>query len=308
MAVELKKFEAEYEALEKKASAIFDEAKAINTTFGHFDGLRPEVARGIGERVQELKDQGNAGTTIKDFLGDAEVKKLYQTAQENVAAYKKNFERRQKNVEEAKKLMDEFLDLKGRLEKEAAARKKKIIGKESASAPEMEKLAAAIEPFLMKPPGPMAAPLKMMANAKLKFTEDSRMEKEIDQAISETKEDRKAQMAQEMMQQSLNVRLLTGKLAKIKGLHDEAKKICVESLQALVGAKGDEAKAKLNDAIKKVDEIDEITTPLNKAYKAAGNWVKTDKDGGKIIEILSQMTRLHGESLKGVEAVQSKVK
>src|SRR5262249_26023619 len=95
MAVELKKFQAEYDALEQRARDIFGEAKAINTTFGHFDALRPEVARGIAERVQELKDKGNAGTTIKDFLGDAEVKKLYQTAQENVAACKKNFERKE---------------------------------------------------------------------------------------------------------------------------------------------------------------------------------------------------------------------
>ena len=66
MAIELKKFQAEFKTLETAATAAFGEWKLVGDTQGGFKKLLDGARLSIGDRIGELKARGNPGVKL-DF-------------------------------------------------------------------------------------------------------------------------------------------------------------------------------------------------------------------------------------------------
>lgn len=306
MAVEYKKMKATYDALVKKVQAVYTEDASVENTRGKMADLNWGYIGGIGERVEELKGNGAVGTKIDDFLNDAETKKLYDDVQENVELLRKTHERNLANRAVATKLYDELMTLKDELLTESAARKKKAIS--GSSHKEMDKLAAEIDKFVKEPPGNMANSIYSLGKTKpQKFVADTKIIEMINKEIAQSKTDRDALRAREIMQQSLNERVLKGKVNKVAALYQEVGKCATECVQALKDKDNAGAKKLLDKACDLVEEMNEIAQPLADAFADNKAWVSASSAGPKIIDLLNKVSGAHSKALETVTKLQSKV-
>ncbi len=313
MSAELKKFQGEFAALQKEAAAVYEEDKKIADAEMKLTGLNNENILGIGRRVRELKAKGATGKDINDFLNDKETNQIYKNVVDVVASLKKNVQEKVAVVASAKQVLNKFDKLKVKLLDEAKARKKKIIGKTSASAPEMEALADEIETFCKTAPGRLADSLVAMSKLNPKPYSDAKVhakiEAELAKSATKVASDESGDKRRDL-EQSLNLRLLKGKLGKMVKLYEQLSTDSMECVTALKSSDPAGAKKLLEKALKTLDEMDAITAPLNEAYEDNKGYLNDPEfsSGAKVIEMLGKFTTLQNKASKTVVTLQKSVK
>ena len=303
--------QAEFNALKKQANDVYEEDKKIADAEMKLTGLNSENVLGLGRRVRELRAKGTNGEDINDFLHDKETKAIYDNLVAVVASLKQNRARKTAVVASAKKVLGEFDKRKAALLAEAKARKKKIIGKTSESAPEMEKLADEIETFCKTAPGRLADSLVAMSRLNPKPFSDAnvhaKIAAELKKSAAQVASDEHGDHRSEL-EQSLNTRLLKGKLGKMLKLHEQVTSDAMECVTAIKSGNAAEAKKLLGKVLKAVDDMQAITAPLNEAYEDNKGYVQDSKSGAEVLKLLTQMTTLQNKALKTAETLQKSVK
>lgn len=304
MPKELKAFQTEFEKLRTQGQAIHGESKAIINTNGHFYGQIKEAAKAIGKRIQELKNQGQAGTAIKDFLGDSEVSQYYTTGLRQVKEAKTNQDRMVANYAQGKIVYNALLKLKKDLLAEAKERKGKLIGK-SQSAPEMEKLAQTIGKFVEDPPGKLMPALEEMNMAPPKFTMAEDYNLEIADAISNTA-DVISREQSEMLDQMMNVRVLNTHTATVKRVTEELKVALAAVVAAIRANKPAEATAALSTSVKTFAALKSTVDPVREAYASNASWINDSKEGKKIKAMMAVINENYDAAVKLMIALRAK--
>jgi hypothetical protein len=311
MGEELKKFKAEFGKLDNRADAMWKEVVSANLSKrGLSDFAMGRIDR-IGARVKALKDAGRSGDSVADFLDDKEVKSLSSELDDCIKKARANYESEGVAQQSAQKIFKELKDLKTRIEKEAKARKNKLVGKESESAPEMEKLAKEIGEYWGQSLPKVGHSLEGFAAEKPSaFRMDKYVEQLLREAINRSKTDRDEELAEEMLKQKLNIRLVTRQQGAVYRISGEVTKNLSTALTALKEKRGDDSTAALAAAVKGVEEIADILKPLDAAFTKfiKGREAADSDDGKEILRMLTLMTTLHNKALKEVAAVQSSLK
>jgi hypothetical protein len=311
MSAELKKLQTEFNALKKLASAIYTEDANLENSSGQLSGLNSINIESLGARVRELRANGAKGDDVNDFLHDKEAKKIYENIVEVVGSLKKVQLDRMANVEAAKGVLAKFETLKKTLAAEAKSRKKKIIGKDSASAPQMEALIGEIDTVCKASPGTRADSLDQLVLQSPKPFSDTTLQNKIAAELKKSatqvaSDDRMKHRG--MLEQSLNVRLLKGNFNKMATLYKQVTRDGEECAKAVKAKDSSGAKKLLAKAIKALDEMEAIMTPLNEAYEDNKGYLKSSDSGAEAIEFLGNMTTLQNKAAKTVAALQKVVK
>lgn len=141
-----------YEAAKAIIEACYIEIKASERVVAQTAGVIQEGTKEIGLRVQKLKDQGAKGTELKDFMGDAEVKKMAASIEQFFGSLDKALQKVSATHKSAKtKGISVFKTARKDLEDEVKTRKKAIstkLGTGNKSLPDLEKLLATMNKYL----------------------------------------------------------------------------------------------------------------------------------------------------------------
>lgn len=304
MPKELKVFQTDFEKLRLQGVDIHAESKSIINTNGHFYGQIKEAAKAIGKRVQELKNQGKQGAAVKDFLGDSEVSQYYTAGLRQVKEAKVNHDRMVANYAQGKIVFNALIKLKKDLLAEAKEREGKLIGK-SQSAPEMKKLAATIAKFVEDPPGKLMPALEEMNMAPPKFTLGDDYNEDIKDAIANTA-DVISREQSEMLDQMMNVRVLTGHMATVKSVTEDLKVALLAITKAIRENKPAEAAAALSTSVKTFASLKATVDPVRQGYASNESWIKDSKDGTKIIAMMKVINENYDAAVKLMIALRAK--
>ncbi|MDZ4781661.1 MAG: hypothetical protein SGJ19_15525 [Planctomycetia bacterium] len=311
MSDELKKLQAKFATLKKEANVVYSEDANLANTSAKASALNAVSIEGLGVRVRELRAKGTTGDDINDFLHDKETMKIYENVVSVVASLKKTQDDKAANVEAAKNVLAKFDALKATLAKEIKARSKKIVGKKSESSPEMQTLIDEIDTFCSADPGTRCDSLNALAQLTIKPFSDTtlqnRIAAELKKSAGQAASDDRSKH-REMLEQSLNVRLLKGKFNKMATLYKQVTSDSEECAKALKAKDSAGAKKELAKVLKALDEMEAIMTPLNEAYEDNKGYLKTSESGAEAIEFLGNMTTLQNKAAKTVATLQKAVK
>jgi hypothetical protein len=305
MAKQYEEYKKTFEQIQKKIKAIAEDIKKNANFVAQTSGIIKEGAKEVGNRIQELKDQGQTGSTIKAFEADPEVKKMLASIDSYMSGLEKEL-KRIKGVHEGEstKTRALFWATKKELTAEIAKRKKEVstkLGTGNKSLPDMEKLLKEMDKYPDEMP---------YAGVDVFTPEDiAQHRKELDRDLADEikkAKDVKLTAEQKMLdEQALNIRNLTHNVARAKLLCDALLKTC-QSAEAALKERNQKAlmvaKAELPKPLK---ELGELASIGERALK--DSWIKkgieTSKDKSKIlagIKAIAQFKTTASEAVKKV--------
>jgi metal-responsive CopG/Arc/MetJ family transcriptional regulator len=307
MAVKYEEFKKEFAAIEKAINDGNDEHKKTMQWTGQASGILKAAAKEIGARVQELKDKGATGTTIKDFENDPEVKQHLKYIEDFLARTDKQLKHSEtiRNTSIAKAVKN-FWDLKKELTEEINKRKKKqagILKIDSKSLPDMEKMLVEFTKY--KDSKEFLAMEGMVIETVDDYRRD--VENTIKDELAKTKEEKVSAARLEFAEQALNIRVLKGNMGRAKTIHDLVEAECKKVAEAKQANNPGGAKTALVKAMTSFKDLHEMA----KLYKLASedSWIKTkiadSKDKGTILQGMNLISSLHkaaGETVKKAAA------
>lgn len=305
MAKELNAQKKDFEKLKKQADGCLESFTKLMTNADHFMNMFQQGAKMVGEAAQEAKGRGITGKTYNDFSKEKEVK----SAVSEVEAIHKNYTRDHKQVEdlrkEAGKLCDQLDAQAADIEKEVATRKKKkIVGIDSKSLPDLEKLAKEISGVSQKLKDGLINQPKLDAPDAMW----RRTLKNFDYEVGRTKDDRDAELRSEMDRQGLDMRVAKRNFGLVKQGGELIAKACKAAATEQDVKK---AKALMVAANKKLKEIAPIVAQYDRALgsigKRAAESLQT-KDGKALVAIHSAMSDILKTSASELKTVGSQLK
>jgi hypothetical protein len=272
MAKEYEKFKAEWDVVKKETQKALDDIKSNAQLVGQTTGIITHGTKEVGRRVQELKDQGQTGDEIKDFLADREVKQ----AMEGITDFMSSLEKELKRVEALhsgpwKKTKENYFKLKKELDAEIKTRKKAVstkVGVGNKSLPLMEQLLKDINKydndyfttFAVFVPEDIAQHRKEL-NFKLQ------------DEIRKAKDVRLTEFQAMMQEQGLNTRHLKTNFGKAKTIFTAIGKALQDAEDAKRDRKPSELSAAQDEADKLFKQLVEIVDPYEKAPQ--DDWLRT---------------------------------
>lgn len=272
MAKEYEKFKAEWDATKKEVEKALDDIKANAALVGQTSGIITEGTKELGKRVQELKDQGQKGDELKDFLADREVKEMAKSIDDFLGSLEKELKR----VDTLHKgpwvkTKKRYWDLHKELQAEIKTRKKEVttkIGIGNKSLPKMEDLLKEMNKFKDRE----------FANFEVFVPEEIAQHRKetnfkLQDEIRKAKDVRLTEYQAMMMEQGLNTRHLKTNFGKAKTIYDGI----VKELQNAETAKRDKKASDLtsaqDSAEKLLKQLVEIVEPYEKAPK--DQWINS---------------------------------
>jgi hypothetical protein len=151
MAEKIDDFKKRYTTLTAAIDTCHEEIKKNERAVGQTAGIVQEGTKVVGNRVQELKDKGQSGTTIADFAKDPEVKTMMASLEQHLVAIDKQLKSIVAVHAQAKsKSVVGFWALKTEVEGEIKSRKKAVstkLGTGNKSLVDMEKLLVDINKY-----------------------------------------------------------------------------------------------------------------------------------------------------------------
>jgi hypothetical protein len=305
MAVELKKFQAEYTKIDATITTAYSERKVAADSEGNTKKLVDGARLAIGDRVQELKSNGDTRTTLAEFLSDAEVKQAYDVAVTALNNFKPIEARKIKAFNDIKGAYEDLVDLAKRIDAEVADRKKKLF--EPKSLPDMVKLAKKVRDEIDEEGGLKTESIKDIATATspkagalaTKFKEDLELE------IKKSAKVRANAAAGEILAK-FQSRLLKLRWDKVNSLGKAAEAAAAEAMTlAKINPEG--AKAKLDAALATAEEMNAIVTDYGAAYKKNESFLKDNPDLEVILKFVSGTTSISNRVLKNIATAQTTV-
>lgn len=151
MAEKIDDFKKRYTTLTAAIDTCHEEIKKNERAVGQTAGIVQEGTKVVGNRVLELKDKGQSGTTIADFAKDPEVKTMMASLEQHLVAIDKQLKSIAAVHAQAKsKSVVGFWALKTEVEGEIKSRKKAVstkLGTGNKSLVDMEKLLVDINKY-----------------------------------------------------------------------------------------------------------------------------------------------------------------
>lgn len=304
MAKAYEDFKKSYGEVQAQVSAGMTEIKKNAGAIAQTSGVMSEGVKEIGLRIQELKDAGDKGGKIEDFLWDNDVKTMYAS----VNSYMKQIETECNRIAglhagSFAKTKTLFYSTKKALADEIAARKKQVstkLGTGNKSLPDMEKLLA----DMVKYQDAGFSPFEVFA-PETASEHKRQLENQIKSMMSQTKDATLSAFQKEMDEQACNTRVLNGNVGKAKQW--------LTAAQAQLAA-GDKAfKAKqlkpLMDAklaiVPPNKSLQELTAKYDRGM--ADDWIRSkvnsSKDKSTILAGMKSISDMADTSKKCVEKI-----
>jgi hypothetical protein len=312
MAVEYKKFLAEYQQLESHAASALGERKAVGDSEGNTKKLLDGLRIGIGKRAGEIKAKGpvngkTKGFELVDFEKDPEVIKYLteaKTALKNFAAMES---RKISNMAAVKALYAKYIDLAKRIDVEIASRKKKVF--EPKSLPDMIKLSASVHNEVNATGDEKSQTLKDISAlstpktgaAVNDFTAKVKLEINKGEAI-------RASAEEATLVEKFKPRILKLRTDRIGSLGKEVTAAAAAARTAKTAKNMTAAKAQLKVAIDKSIEMGTISGDFSHAYDKNKSFLAQNPDHDTIFKAVSFMTSTTNKALKEVQTLQSEIK
>lgn len=306
MSKELDKFKKDFAPLKKAAEKCQEDYKVHTTNREHHKQMMMESAKEIGRAVQEAKDGGATGDKLADFITDKNVKVVLKTVATADKALNKEEGKLKKILSTSGTTKKSLLDLKKKVEKEVAARKKKktrkLLPKDSKSLAEMEKLpkeigdhAQGLEDHIIG----MEAILKWAADKEYKgFEKIAAIE------IKMTKDERKGRDTGETDNRAFDLRLVQKAHQTVKKMSEGAKKLCIDALKQTKAGDKAAAKTSLDKAYAALKQIEKAKAPYDRSFKTINPYdlktMKQSADGKKIIAAYTDMGNMQKDAKKAV--------
>jgi hypothetical protein len=285
MAKEYENYKKSFDQIKKEILDIGAEIKKNANFVSQTSGIIKEGVKEIGLRVQELKDAGQTGTTIKDFENDATVKKMLSA----IDGYMNGLEKELKRIAavhngESKKTRAAFWDLKKDLAAEIAKRKKAVstkLGTGNKSLPNMEVLLKEMDKY--KDSAAFVAVDAFMPEEIADHRKE--LKRDIEDQIKATKEAKLSAEQKMLDEQALNLRNLVKNVAQAKTLCETVLKLCADAQKALEERNQKALMTAKAEIPKPLKELGELAGIGERALK--DSWIKskieTSKDKSKIL-------------------------
>ena len=284
MADKLDDFKKTFEGIKKRSDAASDELDKTQRLMGQTTGIIQEGCKEIGLRIQELKDAGAQGSAIEDFLGDKEVKSMYDSVLSHLKTIETDIKRMDGlHAGEFKKLKKDFSDLKQEMATEIATRKKAAstkLGVGNKSLPDMEKLLKTAKDYTDQKPFALIDVYMPESIADHK----KQIEGDLKREIAKTKEAKLTAFQQMMQEQALNTRVLVGNFNKAKGFYTSVLTECKTAQEALEKRDNKALMTAKASVVGPMKQLGEMADMYKKAL--ADQWIssnlKKSKDKDKI--------------------------
>ncbi len=217
MAKSLEEFKKSFADVKAQVTAAQEEIKKNANAISQTSGVMHEGVKEVGLRIQELKNAGDKGASVADFMWDPQVKSMM----DSVNKYMKQIEgecTRMAGLHTGsfKKTKDLFWDTKKALKADIDARKKAVstkLGTGNKSLPDLEKLLADMNGFTDGAFTTFDA-FEPETAAEHKRQLDEWLKEE----VGKTKEAALSAFQKQMDEQALNTRVLNGNVSKAKTL------------------------------------------------------------------------------------------
>ena len=286
MAKQYEEFVKSFKQIQPRIDNVAAEIKKNANLVAQTSGIIQEGVKELGLRIQELKDSGQTGTSIKDFEGDPTVKKMLQSIDGFMGSLDKELKRISAVHDgESYKARTAFWDLKKSLAAEIAQRKKAVstkVGVGNKSLPDMEKLLKEMDKYKD------AAPF---VNVEVFTPEDIEQHRKelkfkIEDEIKSAK-DVKLSAEQKMLdEQALNLRNLVHNVSRAKLLCEAILKLCGAAEKAIEERNQKALMTAKAELPKPLKELGELASIGERALK--DSWIKSQieksKDKSKILE------------------------
>ena len=231
------------------------------------------------EKVFDAKRKGGTGTSLADFMGDAEVKKAWAAMQLTFKTLETAHDRYQAAVKGFGPLLAEADEIAKTTAAEVASRKKNKIF-DSKSLPDLEKLHKEITADLSAPSQKHMRSVRDFATEKPKaFTLDKTTEERINRDIKSGINSIKENADDDTLQREFGTRSLAVAGAKMNDRLKDATGHCKAALVAFKTGDKDTASAEIGKAITIAEDAEEVTDHYGKTLKAKGNEIRDHKDG-----------------------------
>lgn len=308
MASDLDKFKKEADPLIKTIDKIQTDYNRHTTNAQHHRDMLWEAANEIGREVQKSKDNGVAGTALKDFLKEAGVLTVMKSVQTSLGAAGKEESVLTKIKSDCKSTIASSEKLLAKMDKEIAERKKKkdrkLAAVDSKSLPDMEKLAASLKAAQSKLTTDVIDDINItkwsLAGIRKMF--DTKVATE----IAKTKSDRKSRDQGEMDNRALDLRLVKkaydSTVANLKAARDSL----TQAEKHFKNRQLTEADGCISDAMKNLSDMKKAHAPYAREIgKTNAHDLKTmqgSKDGKYILTSVEQM----GKAIEGLSKLIKK--
>ena len=231
------------------------------------------------EKVFDAKRKGGTGTSLADFMGDAEVKKAWAAMQPTFKTLETAHDRYQAAVKGFGPLLAEADDIAKTTAAEVASRKKNKTF-DSKSLPDLEKLHKEITADLSAPSQKHMRSVRDFATEKPKaFTLDKTTEERINRDIKSGINSIKENADDDTLLREFGTRSLAVAGAKMNDRLKDATGHCKAALVAFKTGDKDTASAEIGKAITIAEDAEEVTDHYGKTLKAKGNEIRDHKDG-----------------------------
>lgn len=301
MAKTYEEFKKTFADVQKQVSDGQTEIKKNANAISQTSGVMHEGVKEIGLRIQQLKNAGEKGSSVNDFMFDGQVKSMMNS----VNGYMKQIEAECKRIGALHtgsfaKTKSLFWDTKKALTAEIASRKKQIstkLGTGNKSLPDMEKLLAEMNKYTDSGFATFDAFSPETADEHKRSLDGW-----IKEEVGKTREAALSAFQKEMDEQACNTRVLNGNVGRAKQM--------LADVQAQYAAGEKAFKAKnlkgLMDAklaiVKENKEIADMAAKYDRAK--TDQWImskiNTSKDKGAILAGMKSITDMRDQAKAAV--------
>lgn len=314
MAKEYEAFKKSFDQIQKSVDSVANELKKNGNFVSQTSGVIKEGTKEVGLRIQELKDKGQTGSSIKDFESDPMVKKMLASIESYMTGLDKELKRiAEVHKGDLKKAVASFKETKKELADEIKTRKKSAttkLGTGNKSLPDMEKLLKEMDKY---------SDSAIFISLETFTPEDiAQHRKELNYALAdEVKQSKDVKLTSEQQmldEQALNLRNLASNVNEAKKLLKSIQEICKLATEKLLNAQSkDKLMVVKNTIANEQVKLSKLASIGERALKNA--WIKSkiqdSKDKDKIlagIKAIAECEALAQKAVKSFVDARSKAK
>ncbi len=272
MAKQYEQFKKEFDEIKKAAIAGSVEIKRDSQVVAQLAQVLHEGSKEVGLRVQALKEQGQAGTALKDFIADPQVKKMSDELENMLNTLGKELKRiTDLHQKQFKPLTARYATLVKELPAEIAARKKQVstkLGTGNKSVVDMEKLLVEVKKEEHDP----ALATVMYFHPESLADHKQQLDRYLKEAVTKTKTVALSELQQQMDEQALEGRNRKRNVSQAKTLSDQVLAECQKAQQALKQRNQQELMRVKATVPKMMKQLDGIAGLYERGSK--DNWTK----------------------------------
>jgi hypothetical protein len=279
MAKQYEQFKKDFDEIKKASVTGSQEIKKHGQVLGHLAQVMTEGIKEVGLRIQELKDGGATGTTLKDFLSDPQVKKMSDELTTLLGAIDKELKRISAiHTKTLKPITQRYAALVKELPLEIAARKKQVstkLGTGNKSLKDMEKLLVDVKKHEEDP----ALAAVMYFQPESIADHKQQLESNLKKQIASTKAAKLTALQAEMDEQAFEGRNRKRNVSQAKALAESVLGECAKAQKALKERNQQELMRVKAVVPKPMKQLDEMALKYERGMK--DDWVRSKVNDSK---------------------------